>query len=190
MLADQRRRILQFYEHERRMPSFAEVANLVGFRSKNAAAKLVAKLVAEGTVRQDATGRLVPAALERGLPLLGLVEAGLPTAAEAEMLETLEVGEWLGQDRPGQYLLRIRGDSMIEAGIHEGDLVLADTTKRAKPGDIVIAEADGGWTVKYLRERRGRQYLAPANKRYREIHPTESLRVGAVVRAVLRRYGA
>jgi repressor LexA len=77
---------------------------------------------------------------------------------------------------------------MIEAGICEGDLVIAERTQNAREGDIVIAEVDGGWTMKYLRKKNGKPYLEPANKNFKNIYPTEELRIAAVVKGVVRKY--
>ena len=77
---------------------------------------------------------------------------------------------------------------MIEAGIQPGDLVIVERTNRPKVGDIVIAEVDGEWTMKYLRKRGTRFYLAPANAQYKPIVPKGELKIAAVVKAVVRKY--
>jgi repressor LexA len=77
---------------------------------------------------------------------------------------------------------------MIEAHIAEGDMVLVERTLTAKPGDIVIAEVDQGWTMKYLRvDKKGRTYLEPANKNFKPIYPEYELNIAAVVKAVIRK---
>jgi SOS regulatory protein LexA len=181
-------KIIRFYRDHKRMPSYAEIMLLVGFKSKNAVYKLVNKLVGEGVIRKDRNGRLAPNRLIGEVPLLGLVEAGFPSAADAQTLDTIDVGEYLFEHREASYLLRVKGDSMIEAGIHEGDLVLAERGREAKPGDIVIACVDGGWTMKYFRRKGSQAFLEPANKAYKPIYPQESLDIAAVVRGVIRRY--
>jgi repressor LexA len=77
---------------------------------------------------------------------------------------------------------------MIEAGINEGDMVIAERTESPREGDIVIAEVDGGWTMKYLRKRNGNYYLEPANKDYKDIIPEAEMKVAAVVKGVIRKY--
>ena len=170
------------------MPSYAEIMKLVGFKSKNAVFKLVERLVVAGVLAKDAKGRL---SLVRGLdevPLLGLVEAGFPTAAEEQDLNTLSLDDYLVEHRDSTYLLEVKGDSMIDAGIQEGDLVLAERRGEPRPGDIVIAEVDGGWTMKYYRLKQGKAYLEPANKKYKPIYPEYNLRVAAIVKGVIRKY--
>ncbi len=85
-------------------------------------------------------------------------------------------------------MLRVKGDSMRDAGIMEGDYVLVEKTHDAKPGMIVIASIDGAYTMKYLRLNNGRPYLEPANPKYRPIIPKGELQIEAIVRAVVRKY--
>jgi repressor LexA len=77
---------------------------------------------------------------------------------------------------------------MIEEGILEGDMVIAERTDAARDGDIVIAEVDGGWTMKYLQHKNGKPYLMPANKNYKPIYPEYDLKIAAIVRGVVRKY--
>jgi len=188
MHQDYGQKILKFYHQRKRMPGYKEMMELFGFKSKNAVYKLINKLVEEGVIKKDREGHLLPARDENEVPLLGLVEAGFPAVGEEEILDTLNLDDYLIKNKPDTYLLKVKGDSMIEAGIHEGDLVVAERREVARDGDIVIAEVDGGWTLKYFRERNGRVYLEPANKKYKLIKPEEYLKVAAVVRGVIRKY--
>jgi repressor LexA len=77
---------------------------------------------------------------------------------------------------------------MIDAGIFEGDLVIVERGKIAKEGDIVIAQIDEQWTMKYYRCKAGKIYLAPANKNYPPLFPENSLSIVAIVKAVVRKY--
>ena len=113
------------------MPSYQEIMKLVGFRSKNAAYKLVAKLIEEGLVSKDAQGKLIPSAGLTELPLLGLVQAGTPTDVEADSFDTLSLDSYLIKDRSRTFLLEVKGDSMIDAHIEEGDIVVATRDRRA-----------------------------------------------------------
>jgi len=86
------------------------------------------------------------------------------------------------------YLLRVQGESMIDAGILPGDAVLVERREEAKTGDIVIAEVDGEWTMKVFRRRGRRVLLEPANPNFPTIVPQQHLRIAAVVIAVIRHY--
>lgn len=181
-------RIQAFYRDHRRMPSYSEIMSLAGFKSKNAAFKLVRKLLELRVVAKDATGRLIPKRLDTAIPVLGVVEAGWPSPAEEELLDTMTLDEYLIRNKEATYLLKVKGESMIDAGILPGDQVLAERGIEPKDGDIVIAEVDGKWTMKYFRKRGSRIVLVPGNKQFKPIIPKEELRIAAVVKAVIRKY--
>ncbi len=183
-----KKKLYRFYHTHRRMPGYSEMCELFGFASKNAVAKVVDKLVDAGVVRKDAKGKLLPLTLGDEVPLLGYVEAGFPSPAEEMALDRITMSDLLLNTREPVYLLRVKGDSMIDAGIFEGDLLLVERTEHARVNDIVVANIDGEWTVKYLREKRGRRYLEAANDEYPDLHPKFSLAVGGVVRSVIRTY--
>lgn len=189
MINEYRNKIITFYRSKKRMPSYQEIMSLVGFKSKNAVYKLVNKLVAERVVSRDSQGRLIPNKLFGEIPLLGLVEAGIPSVADESILDTMSFDEYLIGDPSKTYVLEVKGDSMIEEGIREGDLVVVERKDEPKDGDIVIAEVDGGWTMKFLRKKSGKPvYLEPANKKYKPIYPEYDLNVAAVVKGVIRKY--
>ena len=181
-------KIRRFYKTNRRMPSYSEIMNIVGYKSKNAVYKLIGALVEQGFVSKDDQGKLIPKNIFGGVRLLGTVEAGFPSPAEEELVDTMSLDEYLIQNKEATFMLTVKGDSMIEAGIYEGDIVLAERSHSPKHGDIVIAEVDGGWTMKYYQVEGGRVWLKAANKSYKPIIPDENLYVAAVVKAVIRRY--
>lgn len=181
-------KLLDFYRTHKRMPSYAEIMTFTGYRTKSAAHYFVRKLVEAGVVEKDASGKLIPVRLHGEVPLLGLVEAGFPSPAEEELADTMSFDEYLIENKEATYILKVKGDSMIDAGIREGDMVVVERTATPKVGQIVIAEVDGAWTMKYLRKRGSTFYLEPANKKYRPITPKEDLKVAAVVKAVVRKY--
>jgi len=164
------------------------MCTLFGFASKNAVAKVVQKLIDAGIVQKDGQGRLSPISLEEEVPLLGYVEAGFPSPAEETALDHVTMEDLLLGKKENMYLLRVKGLSMIDAGIHEGDLMLVEKTSNARTGDIVVANLDGEWTVKYLREKKGKRYLEAANDDYDDLWPEQSLEIGGVVKSVIRTY--
>jgi repressor LexA len=188
MFENYKKKILGFYARNKRMPAYAEIMDLVGFKSKNAVYKLVNKLVEEGIVTKDSKGKLIPKNLFGEVPLLGLVEAGFPTTTEESTGDTMSLDEYLIENKEASYLLEVKGDSMIDEGIKEGDLVLVERKGEPKDGDIVIAEVDGGWTMKYYKKKDGKVWLMPANKNYKPIYPEYDLKVVAIVKGVVRKY--
>ncbi|HBD24790.1 MAG: repressor LexA [Candidatus Zambryskibacteria bacterium RIFOXYD1_FULL_40_13] len=184
----QRDKIISFYQKHRRMPGYKEIMSLVGFKSKNAVYKLINKLVEDEVVDKDSSGRLTPMKIFGEIPLLGLVEAGIPTMVDPNVLDSLNLDEYLVKNKESTYLLEVKGDSMIDEGIKEGDLVLVERRGNPKDGDIVIAEVDGGWTMKYFKRKGSLVYLKPANKNYSPIYPQYDLKVAAIVKGVIRKY--
>ena len=181
-------KIIEFYRSSRRMPGYQEILKLTGFRSKNAVFKLINRLVDKGLLEKDDQGRILPKKLFGETRVLGVVEAGFPSPAEEELLDTMSLDEYLIANKEATFILQVSGDSMKDAGIMPKDLVLVERTDRANPGDIVIAEVDGKWTMKYLRQKGNRMYLEAANKKYAPIYPEEELKISAVVKAVIRKY--
>lgn len=166
-------------------PTHAEIAEGLGFASPNAAREHVRLLVKKGLVEVTPGAsrgiRVVGAAekprgarrtveredgadagLVRGLPLVGRVAAGAPILAVEHVERTVEIDP--GAFRPrADYLLRVRGDSMIERGILDGDFVAVSRTARATPGAVVVARLDDEVTVKTWRTDGRRVVLEPAN---------------------------
>lgn len=178
-----------FYGRRRRLPSFSELRDLLGYRSKGGISALVDRLAERGIVARDKTGRLLPTPLlEGGVKLLGAVEAGFPSPAEEELLDTLSLDEYLIARPEASYLVKVTGDSMAEAGIRPGDLVIVERGREPKSGDVVIAEVDGQWTMKYYFKKGREVVLKAANRKYPDVRPREELVVGGVVVACVRKY--
>jgi len=182
------RDISLFYHTKGRMPSFSEIGELTGLQSKNAVSKLVDKLDSLKVVGKDEKGRLIPRSIASPVRILGSVEAGFPSPAEEELADTLSLDDLLIENPDATFLLKVSGDSMSEAGILPGDMVIVDKGQTPKSGDIVIAEVDGQWTMKYLRKRGESVTLIPANPKYKPIKPKNELKIAGVVTAVVRKY--
>ena len=181
-------KIQMFHKKNGRMPSYSEIADLIGLRSKNAVFKFIGRLEALKVLERDDKGKLIPLALANPVRVLGTVEAGFPSPAEEELVDTLSLDDLLIQNREATFLLKVSGDSMTGAGIMPGDMVIVDKGQTAKSGDIVIAQVDGEWTMKYLRKRGDTVTLVPANPKYQPIRPRNELKIAGVVTAVVRKY--
>jgi repressor LexA len=179
-----------FYRQEGRAPSYSEMAGLFGYRTKSAVYKPVNRLIDLNYLTRSASGRIgFTAKITAGIAVLGSVQAGFPSPAEEELVDTLSLDEFLVARPEATYLLTVSGDSMIEAGIHPGDLVLVEKGGVPKENQIVIAQVDGEWTMKYFGKDKTGVYLDPANSTYTRIRPERSLTIGGIVKAVVRKYG-
>ena len=177
-----------FYGREKRMPTYTEMMKLFGFKSKNAVARVVDKLIDIGLVTKDHLGRLVPDASFGDIPMLGSVKAGFPSDVAEEMTDTMNLNDYLVPKKENTYILEVDGDSMLDAHITDGDMVIVEKVNKAKDGDIVIANVDGEFTMKYFRKDGPKVWLEPANKKFKPIYPKQYLLITAIVKAVIRKY--
>jgi SOS regulatory protein LexA len=181
-------KLKDFYHRTGRMPSYAELAKLLRFKSKHAVTYWVNKWLDKDLIRRDSTGRLLPGASFLSLRLLGEVRAGFPSPAEEENVDTISLDDWLITNREASFMLKVSGDSMQESGINPGDHVIIERGRSPLNGDIVIAEVDGNWTMKFFEKRNGRIVLMPGNKKYKPIVPEQELKIAGVVTSVIRKY--
>ncbi|MEK8049170.1 S24 family peptidase [Ideonella sp. DXS22W] len=167
-------------------PSLAKLADLLGMSSTGSVFEMVARLEEVGYLtRKD--GRVAPGKRFFAYPVLGTVRAGVPQAASDDEFEFLSVEELLIREPNKTAMCHVRGDSMKDAGLLDGDVVIVETHSIVEPGDIVVAAVDGQLTVKYLRKTRdGAYYLDPANTAYEPIHPRTSLDIVGLVTGSFR----
>lgn len=199
-LTSHQRTMLNFvreFQHKRGYsPSLSDLATAFGVKSKNAIAKVVTALVREGHIEKDPKGRIkiIDIAEESEsrmpmiLPLFGPIAAGFAAPAEEQAEERVTVEEYLVRDRASTFLLRVKGDSMIDAGIMEGDLVVVEKGRPPKPEEIVVGVLDGEFTLKRLKRDKGKYYLKAENAAYPDLHALEELQVAGVVVGSIRKY--
>lgn len=190
--------IKEFQSKRGYSPSLADLAVAFGVSSKNAVAKVVNALEREHQLAKDPKGRIkiLEVASVRSsyspmaLPLFGPISAGFAAPVEEQAEETVTLEDYLVRDKASTFLLRVRGDSMINAGIHEGDLVVVERGKEPKVSDVVVAVLDGEFTLKRLQRdsNERRLYLKAENPKYPKMYPLEELQVAGVVRGVIRKY--
>ena len=137
---------------------------------------------------KDESGMIIPKSIGNSIRILGTVEAGSPIPAEEELADTISLDKLLIENPTATFMLKVSGDSMSDAGILPGDMVIVDKGQDPKNSDIVIAEVDGQWTMKYLKKRGDSITLVPANPKYKPIRPKNELKIAGVVTAVVRKY--
>ncbi len=201
-LTKRQREILDFVESfiqsSGYSPSFEEIAKFFGYRSLATVHEHLSNLERKGYIRKNYNeSRSVELADRQRLgagatevPLLGRVAAGLPLEA-IESPESITVPEDMLRGRGPHYVLRVRGDSMVDAQISDGDFVVVDRRQAAENGEMVIALVHGeSATVKrFYRERDGRVRLQPANEAHMPQYYSErDVEVRGVVVGVIRKY--
>ena len=178
-------------------PTRQEIMHHFGFASPNAVQCHLRALADKGAIRiRSGTSRGILPAVDAdrlpeatgGLPLVGRVAAGDPILAAAHVEDHVKLPDGLFRPRP-DYLLRVIGESMIDAGIHDGDLLAVHATPDAEDGRIVVARLDDEVTVKRLRRGNGKILLEPANPAYpvRVIDDPDDLVLEGVGVGVIRR---
>ena len=170
------------------MPSFSEMTSLLDVRSKSVVNFWIDKLIKADILEKDNKGHLKFKTSAFAIPLAGSVKAGFPSPEEEALCDIMSMDEYLITKPDASFLLQVSGDSMIGEGIMEGDLVIIEKGKQPRNGDVVIAEVDGKWTMKYFKKQGGKVYLEAANPKYPIIRPKTELRLGGVVTAVIRKY--
>lgn len=185
-------------------PSVREIGDAVGLSSPSSVHSQLATLVELGIIKKDPTKPRAIVVVEpaskgsttpprdnpnvREIPVLGRIAAGTPILAAEQIDEVMSLPTELVGNGP-VFLLEVKGDSMIDAGIHEGDLVAIHSQKEARDGEIVAALIDGEEaTVKRLRRKDGKVILESENPAYPPMVFSDGVELIGKVVSVLRRY--
>ncbi len=158
------------------------------YKSVNGVTRIMKQLLKEGIIMKDENGVIVPGSLFN-IPLKGTIPAGMPIFVDSEQDNSLDLYKYLLNLPNNVFCLSVRGDSMIDAGIFDGDIAYIDPARSARIGDIVAACIDNEWTLKYLAVDDDRRLcLKPANKKYPTLYPQEQLTIGGVLIRAARDY--
>lgn len=177
-----------YYAKHRVLPSYAVIGRLVGLSSKASVAEMVERLKMEQCLESTRERRLRPGKRFFRRPVMEYIRAGLPAVPDDTLPDLLAIDEYLVRHPSRTVLIRVRGDSMSDAGIHDADVVIVEKRITAKEGDIVVAIVDNNFTLKRLATDRGRSVLRPENKGYSVIRPKTELEIFGVVVGQFRRY--
>lgn len=178
-------------------PTMQELADELGIRSKNAIFKHLAALENKGYIQRRGGGAargitvLHPMGLPNqahadNIPVVGRVAAGSPIVAEQNIERYVAVPDYLTGGGGSYFALRVQGDSMIDAGIYEGDLVIVRSTTQAANGDIVVALTGDEATVKRLIASGDKMFLKPENPAYASIQLSQAWTIQGKVVALIR----
>lgn len=201
IITDKQEQVLRFIEtyqlNNGKSPTIKEIRTFLQVSSDNSVLKHLAALEKKGYIQKDDTPRgikLLETVKQKlqtetvSLPVMGFIPAGGAVATDEY------IDDWIVFDKskiphPKEtFLLRVTGNSMIDAGIYEGDLIIADSKKEPRIGDIVVGLIDNENTVKRLVKKDGQYYLQAENPDYSDLYPIGKLEVQGVVTGLIRTY--
>lgn len=192
--------IEEFQMNNGKSPTIREMKEFFQVKSDNSILKHLKALEEKGYIQKDDTPRginlldsvkdkLEEAKNSLKLPVFGFIPAGGPVEENDEFVDGyLSVGEDVVSSGKKLFALQVTGDSMIDAGIFEGDYVIADAEQEPKNGDIVVALIDNGNTLKRFIKEGNNVYLKAENKNYKDIYPINELYVQGVLKSLIRHF--
>lgn len=182
-------KLQDYYADWKSIPSYASLCEVFGIASKSWVKAILTRLGEAGFIERTPDGVWVPTSQFFARPLAeSAVPAGMPVSVTATQGEHYVIDEMLIETPSKTTLIPVKGDSMIEAGIHDGDIAVVEKRHTANVGDIVVAIVDNDFTLKTLDKERGKFVLRPANQAYPVIHPQGSLEIFGVLVGLIRKY--
>lgn len=178
-------------------PTVREMREAMELKSDGFVVYCLKSLESKGAIQKGDTPRsikLLPSVQEKlhanfvKIPVVGHIPAGGPVVSEENVEDWVSFEEGSVKDAKDCFILKVRGDSMINAGIFDGDFAIASMKRQPKLRDIVVALVDGGSTVKRYMTERGRIYLKAENPKYKNIYPESDLQIQGVVVGMMRWY--
>ncbi|PIR96896.1 MAG: hypothetical protein COT91_04230 [Candidatus Doudnabacteria bacterium CG10_big_fil_rev_8_21_14_0_10_41_10] len=176
-------------------PTLSEMAEEIGVSSKNAVFKMLKRLEQEKLIERDSTARGIRILNPEGdmvgpsgfsVPLVGTVTAGTPILAEENIDSWVNLPTTMVRNRKDVFVLKVQGESMKDAGILDGDMVIVDPKKEVRHRDVIVALLHDEATVKRFINIEGRKYLKAENPKYKNIHPKSEWSVAGKVVGVIR----
>ncbi|MBA3058842.1 MAG: umuDC operon-like protein [Gammaproteobacteria bacterium] len=175
------------------IPSYAGISRLVGFKTKNAAVLLIRRLSDAGYFKIVDGGKVVPLRRFFELPLINMsIRAGEPDSIDPQTWtqDTFTLEGFLFGKPSNSVVIRVKGDSMCDAGIFDGDFAVVERSQTAYGGQFVIANVNGEFTLKELKYENQRPVLMAHNSKYPPIHPKTDLTIFGIVQGIVRNYVA
>lgn len=179
-----------YYAEHRSFPSYARLSEVLGVASKSVVKKILERLAAQRFLQRTPDDVWTPDARFFQRPLAdATVPAGIPVEARDVSGQEFGIDEYLVSRPSVTVLMEVKGDSMIDAGIHSGDIAVVERRQMASVGELVIAVVDQEYTLKRLGKENGDYVLLPENKAYPVIRPKGELLIFGAVVGIVRRYG-
>ncbi len=182
-------RLQDYYADWKSIPSYASLCEVFGIASKSWVKAILDRLGKAGFIERTPDGVWVPTRQFFARPLAeSSVQAGMPVSVTATQGDYYVIDELLIDKPSTTTLIPVKGDSMIDAGIHDGDIAVVEKRHAANLGDIVVAIVDNEFTLKTLDKERGQFVLRPANPAFPVIRPQGSLEIFGVLVGLIRKY--
>ena len=182
-------KLQDYYANWKSIPSYATLCGVFGIASKSWVKAILTRLSKAGFIERTPDGVWVPMRQFFARPLAeSSVTAGMPVSVDSGQGELFVIDEMLIDTPSKTTLIPVRGDSMVEAGIHDGDVAVVEKRMSANVGDIVVAIVDSEFTLKTLDKERGKFILRPANQAYPVIRPQGVLEIFGVLVGLIRKY--
>lgn len=182
-------KLQDYYASHHGFPSYARLSDILGLAAKSGVKKVLERLQKRGYLDRtpDEVWVPLPTFFERYVSQ-SAVMAGRPSLAYDIGTESFLIDQYLINKPSQTILIPVKGDSMRDASIHDGDIAVVERRSSAKPGDLVVAIVDGGFTLKTLIQEKGQYALLPANPDYPIIRPKGNLEIFGIVVGLIRKY--
>jgi len=182
-------KLQDYYANWKSIPSYASLCKVLGIASKSWVKAVLDRLCKVGFIERTPDGVWVPTRQFFARPFAeSSVQAGMPVSVTATQGDYYVIDEMLIDTPSLTTMIPVKGDSMINAGIHDGDIAVVEKRNLANVGDIVVAIVDNEFTLKKLDKERGKYVLLPANPAYPVIHPQGTLEIFGVLVGLIRKY--
>ena len=182
-------RLQDYYADWKSIPSYARLCEVFGIASKSWVKAILTRLEEAGFIERTPDGAWIPTRQFFARPLAeSSVQAGMPVSVTATQGDYFVIDEMLIDTPSKTTLITVKGDSMIDAGIHDGDVAVVEKRLTANVGDIVVAIVDNDFTLKTLDRENGQFILRPANPAFPVIRPQGTLEIFGVLTGLVRKY--
>ncbi len=182
-------KLQDYYADWKSIPSYAALCEVFGIASKSWVKAILNRLEKAAFIERTPDGVWVPTRQFFARPFAeSSVQAGMPVSVSATQGEYFIIDELLIETPSLTTMIPVKGDSMIDAGIHDGDIAVVEKRNLASVGDIVVAIVDNDFTLKILDKERGKFILRPSNPAYPVIRPQGSLEIYGVLVGLIRKY--
>lgn len=170
------------------LPSLSAIKELLGYKSKNSVAQYFNVLKKKNIIEEKNSRYYISQDFLGARLFSSKVRAGFASAMEDEVENLISFDRELELNKTNVFIFRVSGDSMVDLGIFEGDYVSIKKSSYAQDKDIVLANIDGGFTLKTYRNKNNKVWLEPANKNYPNLYPRSSLAIFGVALGIMRKF--